>query len=398
MAAGGTWHGGLKLRQVRHARRKSLRTVAELAGISESYLSRLETGVRALDRRSLIVKLAAALEVAPTELVEAPVSLAPGEFAEDGALSAVRVAMLAVSMGEPRGEALPVAALSARAEELLADQRDCRYDVVGRALPGLIRDLHTTLAAGRDEAAVLRLLTLVHVQGTQAWLMDIGAPLDLGWQAATLARQAAERLDQPLVTGLSTFGTAFGLLGAGAFDLAAQSLAQVRVGIADPAAIQVTGMLALTSSLVAAASGDRSGRVAALDHAAELANQVGEGNNAMWFGFGPSNVGVWRMAVALEAGEHAEAERIAQTVNPELLSSPTRQAAYWRDRGRALARLPKRQHDAVQAIRRAERISPARVHRHPFMRSLLAEMVSRAKRDAVGRELRGLASRAGLPV
>jgi hypothetical protein len=31
-------------------------------------------------------------------------------------------------------------------------------------------------------------------------------------------------------------------------------------------------------------------------------------------------------------------------------------------------------------------------------RSVLAELVGRAKRDAVGRELRGIAYRAGLPV
>lgn len=49
-------------------------------------------------------------------------------------------------------------------------------------------------------------------------------------------------------------------------------------------------------------------------------------------------------------------------------------------------------------LRRAEQISPARIHRHPFMRSILAELLTKAKRDSVGRELRGMAYRAGLPV
>jgi transcriptional regulator with XRE-family HTH domain len=61
---------GRRLRQIRHSRRKSLRVIAELAGISPSYLSRIENGERALDRRSLIVALANALEVAPTELTD----------------------------------------------------------------------------------------------------------------------------------------------------------------------------------------------------------------------------------------------------------------------------------------------------------------------------------------
>jgi transcriptional regulator with XRE-family HTH domain len=56
---------GRKLRQVRHARGKSLAVIAGLAGISTQYLSMIERGERAVDRRSLIVKLANALESHP---------------------------------------------------------------------------------------------------------------------------------------------------------------------------------------------------------------------------------------------------------------------------------------------------------------------------------------------
>jgi transcriptional regulator with XRE-family HTH domain len=390
---------GRRLRQIRHARAKSRSVVAGLAGISTSYLSMLERGERALDRRSLIVALADALEVAPTEITGVGVTT-PGEVAEDRSLNDVRLALVAVAMDEPRGQVMPVEALAARVTAILEAQRDCRYAEVGQSLPTLIRDLHTTLEAGRAgraERAVLRLLTLTHVQGAQAWLMDIGAPIDLAWQAAMLGRRAAERLDEPLTHGVSAFGTAFGLLGTGAFDLAASTLAAPTVGTGTTEAMQVAGMLALTSSLVAAAQGNQAARTAAMDHADELAGRTGDGN-AMWFGFGPSNVGVWRMSVALEAGEHAEAARIAATVDPNALPSPTRRSAYWREYGRALARLPRRHDEAVLMLRRAEQISPARIHRHPFMRSIIAELLARTKRGPVGRELRGMAYRAGLPV
>lgn len=42
---------GQRLREIRYWRGKSLRVVAELAGISESYLSRLERSERQVDRR-----------------------------------------------------------------------------------------------------------------------------------------------------------------------------------------------------------------------------------------------------------------------------------------------------------------------------------------------------------
>lgn len=387
---------GANLRQIRRARGKSLTVVAGLAGISPSYLSRLESGDRALDRRSLLVALANALEVAPSEITRAPMVQA-GELEEDRSLGAVRLALLSVSMGQLLGEVAPLKMLEQRVNEILTAQRDCDYARVGTELPGLIRDLHTTLAAGRNVRELLRLTVLTHVQGTQAWLGDIGASPDLAWQAATLAQHAAEQLDEPLYRAVSTFGTAFGLIGAGGFEMAAQTLSAADPGTETSEDMQVSGMLTLTSSLVSAAQGDTSERHAALDHAAELASRTGDAN-AMWFGFGPSNVGVWRMSVALEAGEHAEAAKIAETVNPEALPSPTRVSAYYREYGRALARLPKQRDTAVMMLRRAELISPARIHRHPFMRSVLSELLAKAKCDAVGRELRGMAHRAGLPV
>lgn len=60
---------GRRLRAVRRARGKSQVVIAGLAGISSGYLSRLENGLRSLDRLSLIVALAHALEIPPTELV-----------------------------------------------------------------------------------------------------------------------------------------------------------------------------------------------------------------------------------------------------------------------------------------------------------------------------------------
>lgn len=387
---------GANLRQIRKARGKSLTTIGGLAGISASYLSRLESGDRALDRRSLVVALANALEVAPSEITRSAMSQA-GELDEDGSLNAVRLALLFVSMGQPAGQVVPLKMLNHLVNEILTAQRNCDYARVGAKIPSLIRDLHTTLAAGRDVRDLLRLVVLTHVQGTQAWLGDTGASPDLAWQAATLAQHAAEQLDEPRYRAVSAFGTAFGLLGAGGFDMAAQTLAAADPGTDTSEDMQVSGMLTLTSSLVSAAQGDTTERHAALDHAADLATRTGDAN-AMWFGFGPSNVGVWRMSVALEAAEHAEAAKIAGTVNPEALPSPTRVSAYYREYGRALARLPKQRDHAVMMLRRAELISPARIHRHPFMRSVLAELLARAKRDAVGRELRGMAYRAGLPV
>lgn len=383
------------LRQIRHARGKSLAVIAGLAGISPGYLSMLESGKRTLDRRSLIVRLAEALEVSPTELTGEMITPVGG-LPQDAELLDVRRALMAVSLNVPGGDVVPADALRVRVEEVLKAQQECRHTDVGAKLPGLIRDLHTTLNAHQDERDVLRLATLLHLQGTQAWLPVAGGSADLSWLAATFGQQAAERLEEPLSLALSAFGTTHGLIASGSFDLAEQTLSAADAGTSTRGGLVVTGMLTLTSSLLAAARGDDGARLAPLDQAADLAARV-EGPEP-WFGFGLSNVGLWRLSVALEAGDHAGAARLASTVNPDALPSPFRRAAYWINYGRAVAKLPNQRDKAVMMLHTAEKISPARLHRNPLARETLSELLVRAKQDALGRELRGMAYRAGLPV
>jgi hypothetical protein len=114
-------------------------------------------------------------------------------------------------------------------------------------------------------------------------------------------------------------------------------------------------------------------------------------------GFGPVNVGLWRMAAALEADDPDTAIKVAARLRPAEHPSLERQAAYWVDYGRALARV-RRRDEAAWALRRGERLFPMRMLRNQFAREVLAELHAHAGNDAVGREIRGMAFRAGLPV
>ncbi len=386
---------GRRVRQIRYARRKSLRVIAGLAGMSTNMLYRIEKGQRALDSRSETAALANALQVAPSELVMAP-ELLPGN-GEHEAVKAVRRALVAVGRDDPGGTICPADVLQARIEALVNAQRQCDHEQVGHDLPTLIRDLHTSMAAGRDLGELLSAAVLLHVQGSHAFLADIGAPADLCWQAATLGLQAARQHEDANSLGLASFGAANGLLAAGEFDEAQTTLDAVTVPTTSSEAEQLDAMLALSRSLIAAAD-QRPGDVdAPLEYAEDLAQRTGQGN-AYWLGFGPTNVGVWRMSVALEARDYVQAAAVGETLRPELLPTATRRATYWANYGRTLARIRGREEDAVRALRKAELISPARVQRNPFVRDVLAEPLVHARRDAVGRELRGMAYRAGLPV
>jgi transcriptional regulator with XRE-family HTH domain len=383
---------GRRVRQIRHARRKSLRVIAGLAGMSTTTLHRIETGERALDSRSETVALANALEIAPSELTKMPIP-APGNGGADWAVEDVRRALMAVTRNRPGGQVVTVEELRARADAI----EGADYQRRGAELPNLIRDLHATMAAGKAVPSLLDLAVMLHGQTVRGWLLVMGAPLDLRWQAATLAQQAAQERDQPAALGVAAWAAVIEMVAGGAFELARAELDAVTVPTTTPESAQLAGMLALSRSLVAAADKRPEDVEAPLEFAAELAERTGQGD-AYRMGFGPTNVGLWRMSAALEAQEYGRAAELAESLNPREHPSRERRATYWMDYGRALARIPGRQDDAVRAYRTAEGIFPMRVLRNPFTRDVLAELVARARRDAIGQELRGMAYRAGLPV
>jgi transcriptional regulator with XRE-family HTH domain len=390
---------GRRLRQIRQARRKSLRVVAGLAGMSKSRLSQIERGECALDRRSEILALADALQVAPSELVKLPVP-APGNGNTDATVEAVRRALTAVGYGRAGGQVLPVDVLRDKVSQLQEMRRRCRFAEAAASLPGVIRDLHTTLATGSSVAELLPLAVYLHVQVTSMWLLDAGAPVDLRREVASLARQVAREHGENGTLGVAAFATTRQLISQGQADLAQAELDAVPLPTTTPETAGLVGGLMIRHAMVAAADNRVGDAVAAMDTAADLAARFGETgeNGSLGFAFGPTDVGLYRMAIALESGEPDRAVSVARTIQPQRHPFKTRQSAYWMDYGRALARVPRRSDDAVMALRKAEVLFPVQVQRNPFVREVLAELLTRSRRDAVGRELRGMAYRSGLPV
>ncbi|MGH3979828.1 MAG: helix-turn-helix domain-containing protein [Pseudonocardiaceae bacterium] len=387
---------GQRLRRIRKSRGKTQAAIAELAGIHKSYLSLLENGKRALDSLKLIIDLAEALQIAPSELTRIEVP-APGNGDVDAGIDAVRLAMRDVSHNRPGGQVLPVEVLRGRVTRLQEVRRRCRFPDVASDLPGLIRDLHTSIAAGRDLDELLPLASLLHVQVTNMWLKDAGAPIDLLWQADAMALEAAERHGEDTTLGLAAFGTVYGLLADGRFALAQAELDSVTLPTVTPETASLMCVLTMTNAVVAAMD-KRPGDVAApMDTAAELAERISE-HDPFGFGFGPTSLAARRVALTLEAGEPDRALSIAEGVYPERLPFLTRQAGYWTDYGRAAARLRGRRDDAVRAFLKAEEIFPTRLYRDPFAREVIAELVNLTPRGRVGQDLRRLAWRADLRV
>ncbi|MGH3854123.1 MAG: helix-turn-helix domain-containing protein [Pseudonocardiaceae bacterium] len=156
---------GWALWRVRDNRGKSLRLVAGLAGMSKDTLSRIERGELS-PTLNQIHALADALQISASELTRLPVP-APSNGHTDSTATAVQVALDGIESGEPRGVVLPVAALRDQVRDLHRQRRACRFAEVATELPGLTRNLHTTLDTGTDHGEPLELAVYLHVHVTR---------------------------------------------------------------------------------------------------------------------------------------------------------------------------------------------------------------------------------------
>lgn len=388
---------GQRLREIRHWRGKSLRVVAELAGISESYLSRLERGSRQVDSRSLLEALAAALRVAPSDITGQPYPPSnEDEAVAHAAAQALRAVLRDIEVGElaPTTPPRPLAELRPEVAAVNAATAACDYGILGKTVPDLVGELYT-LAEVDGSAEARRLL--VDVLHAAFYLSkDLGHG-DLAWMVSAHLHAAATALGEPVLGAVAGFVRSHATVGLRARESGLR-LAEHSADLLKPddgSAGQVYGMLHLSAALQSAVTGHPDNARAHLEEAAQTASRTGDGNFA-GLNFGPRNVGVWRVALALELGEAGRVPELARNVDVGAIPSTGRQATFYGDVARGLATIRGREAQAVEALQRAERLAPQRIRTNPFVREVVTDLLRRARRDAGGRELRGMAYRMGL--
>jgi transcriptional regulator with XRE-family HTH domain len=382
---------GARIRRHRRSRGLSLDQAAGLAGISKSYLSRLERGERPVDSRQLLVQIATALEVSVTDLTGQPYTPRDREHADaHRGVTGTRLALL-----DPSGPSMPEDQIVAAVDALDVLMNSCDLVEQARVIPDLLRATQQNAAEVGSPEAFRRVVVTAHA--ATFFMRNLGE-VDLAWMAADRMRQAAEAAGDPATLGLAAYTQAHSLTPSGALQRAAvlatrAADATVATGAEELAA---KGSCLLVAASTIATLGDVEGARDRLAEAAEIAGRLEDTTLvARHTSFSDWNVIMHRVSVEVEAGNSVAAVEAARPLTSAPIGHRERMSYLWVDVGRAFSQMD-RHREAIEAFRRAERTAPLRVRLSPVVRDSVRGLLDHAYRRAAGAQLRGLAERCGV--
>jgi hypothetical protein len=277
----------------------------------------------------------------------------------------------------------------------------CRYTEVMSQLPTLLPALQAA-CDGLDGDARLRACALsadaYHVAASVLLKLDDHG---LAWLAADRSMRAAAFSQQPLAVGSSARIITHALMADGHFGAAttiastyAQRLA-ADVHSPTPESLSVYGSLLLRGALAAAQGEDRDGTMTLLNEAGQAGSRLGSDDNHRWTAFGPANVLLHRINVAVRLGDAGAAINYARQVNLHQLTVTERKASFFVDTAQAFSQWGKHE-KAYHALRAAEELAPQEVRSRPAVRRLVSDLLATAP-PTIRPHLSEFAARIGTP-
>jgi len=275
-----------------------------------------------------------------------------------------------------------------------------RFDAAAQELTALLPTLESAVrsSAGRTRRTVSRLLAGAYqaAAGALAQVDDSEA----AWIAADRSIRAGEDSGQPLEVIAGLYRMAHVFLRLGRLDLAesvAASAARTLAGRIEqpggpPQELALYGALQLVRAVIAARANERQEARRHITAARQVAGRLGGDRNDFDTEFGPANVEVHAVSVAVDLGDAGEALEAAAGLDVSSLSAE-RQARLHLDIARAHAQ---RHHvgEALKALLTAEQLSPEQVHGHAPTKETILDLLGLSGRRP-SEELQDLARRCG---
>ncbi len=299
------------------------------------------------------------------------------------------------------GELPDIAVLAAAVGNARRQYQACQYASVQQRLPVLLGQLDAACCAlagdGRRRA---------HALSADAYHVTAGLLLKLDDQG--LAQLAADRsmraarASQDPVTVAASARIVIHALTSGGHLRAAVSAARQHAARLDQElpqhgseALSVYGSLLLRGAIAAAQDDQRGTARELLAEASRAGRHVGTDANLRGTGFGPANVRLHEVSVAVTLGDAGTAVEVARSIDPAALTVTERKAALLIDTARAYLQWGKHE-NAYRCLRAADQIAHEEIATRPATRRLASELAAAAP-PSIRREARQFATRIGAP-
>jgi hypothetical protein len=255
---------------------------------------------------------------------------------------------------------------------------------LGAELPGLLAELRaaTWTLIGSDRERAFSLLAEAYYAAGQA-VYKLGY-IDLASLTVDRYEWAAEQSGDELAVLVGHYRRAGEMINAadwsGALRMLDNSRQQIEGDLGSAAApcLSMWGNLHLKSALAAARGGDRDAADAHLAEARETASRVGADRDDYRLCFGPTNVNIWSVGIAVEMMDGTEAVKRANTFILPGSAPRERIGHHWIDLARGY--LLHGDHDrAVSTLVRAKQTAPQQTRYHPMVHETIRTL-SRIKR------------------
>jgi transcriptional regulator with XRE-family HTH domain len=394
---------GKRVRLNRRLRGLSLRTTAELAGISPGFLSMVENGRRRLDRNTHILALATVLQVSPGELTGHEHDQAMlASINAHAAMSAVRLAIMGIvpaSSAEPARSA-GVESLNSEVDDTVRLVRSCRYDQAARRLPGLFTKLHhaTRHTSRTERKEVLKLLLRAYRPACVVLCRNLGYQ-DLSFIAMERASTLAAELDDPHHHATNAYWRAWTLpwktSGRHALRATLAAIESSKTGRGDPELLRIHGALHKITAFLYARLADKEAALIHFAEALDIAQHTGD-SHSIDLQFDLARISTERVKLLFLLGLFDEAVQAGGQMQLSNDISLDWRAFFHVLLGNSLMRLGGRDPAAVDHLVRAEQLAPQYMHEERLLRQAVIHLLNRSARDPVGSDLRGLAWRIGV--
>jgi transcriptional regulator with XRE-family HTH domain len=386
---------GGRVSQSRRAKGLTQIQLAQRLDHSESWVRGLEKGRQPLVKRKTIERLAEVLSVDVAWLLGQPYTPpSPDHDAGHGSVPELRGAIRRTSLILSGHPGIPVVTPSPVLTEVRRQvthvtrlRQAADLPGVMRQLPELLENINTSLldtAGDLDEAHRL----LIETSHVARMILNQLGHHDLAWSAVENGALGAARLGDALFQACSAWDRCGVLLHTGAtaeaISVAEAALGHLepRLAAPTPQELSLWGALQLRCAVAASRRHDAPAAWQYLSEAEAVAQRLGVDRNDFQTVFGPTNVEIHAVEIAVELDQPDTALRRSQHLDLSPLRSRERVVHHGITLARAYGETGQ-DVGAVQVLASAAAVSPTYVHNHPMARGLVAQLRQRSHPSAV---------------